>query len=1093
GTDTVTIQSYFSSEYYRVEKISFADGTVWGVGDIASRVTRNGSEGADSITGLSDYANRINGLGGNDTLYGGNQDDVIDGGEGDDYMVGYSGTDMLTGGAGNDALNGGYGSDTLMGGEGNDSLAGDYGDDTLVGGVGNDYLSGWQGNDTYVFNQGDGQDTINDLDYWVPNVDTLQLGAGLLVGDTQVSAVGEDLKLSWGTDTVTVQSYFNSAYYQVEKISFADGTTWGFADIVSRVIRNGSDGADYITGFRDYANRINGLGGNDTLIGGNQDDVIDGGAGNDTLTGGTGNDTLTGGYGNDIYVFNQGDGADTINDYDTTADNIDTLQLGSVLLAANTTLDRVGNDLKLSWGTDMVTVQSYFSSAYNRVEKISFADGTTWGIADIAGKLVQNGTAEADSMTGLSEYANRMNGLGGNDTLIGGNQDDVLNGGEGDDRLGGGDGNDTLTGGAGNDALYGEKGNDTYVFNLGDGADIITDDDSTAGNIDTLQLGAGLLSGDVSLSRLGNSLMLSWGTDSVTLKSSFITESYRIEKVSFADGTTWGIADIAGKLVQNGTASADNFIGFIDYANRMNGLGGNDTLYGGNQDDVIDGGEGNDILGGANGKDTLTGGAGNDLLMGGFGNDTYVFNQGDGADIINDYDGTTGNIDTLQLGAGLLASNVAVGRVGNDLKLSWGTDSVTVQNYFINEFFRVEKVSFADGTTWGIADIASKLVQNGTANADTIVGLTDYANRINGLAGNDYLYGGSKDDVIDGGIGNDTLIGAKGNDLLLGGFGNDTYVFNQGDGADIINDYDYSSTASNVDTLQLGAGLLASNAVLGRVGSDLKMSWGTDSVTVQGYFNNEFFRVEKVSFADGTTWGIADIASKLVQNGTANADTIVGLTDYANRINGLAGNDYLYGGSKDDVIDGGAGNDYMTGYAGNDTYTVDSASDVVYEASNQGTDTVLSGVSYTLPTNCENLTLTGLKAINGVGNSLNNVLVGNAAANTLTGGSGADQFVFGSVLSSANVDTITDFSRAEGDVIALSGSVFTKLQGKTSLASYFRFSTQKAIGGDDYLVYNSATGQLAYDVTGTASSTAVVFATLINKPLDFTAAQMVVI
>jgi serralysin len=153
---------------------------------------------------------------------------------------------------------------------------------------------------------------------------------------------------------------------------------------------------------------------------------------------------------------------------------------------------------------------------------------------------------------------------------------------------------------------------------------------------------------------------------------------------------------------------------------------------------------------------------------------------------------------------------------------------------------------------------------------------------------------------------------------------------------------------------------------------------------------------------------------------------------------------------------------------------------------------VLSSVSYTLPTNCENLSLTGVTAINGVGNSLNNVLVGNAAANTLTGGTGADQFVFNTALSGTNVDTITDFSRTEGDVIALSSAVFTKLQGKTNLSSYFRLSTQKPIGGDDYLVYNNATGQLAYDVTGNGGAS-VVFATLINKPQDFTAAQMVVI
>jgi len=71
---------------------------------------------------------------------------------------------------------------------------------------------------------------------------------------------------------------------------------------------------------------LNGGTGNDNLTAGNGDDILTGGTGNDNLTagngddilnGGTGNDTLNGAYGSDTYIFNLGDGADTINDYNT--------------------------------------------------------------------------------------------------------------------------------------------------------------------------------------------------------------------------------------------------------------------------------------------------------------------------------------------------------------------------------------------------------------------------------------------------------------------------------------------------------------------------------------------------------------------------------------------------------------------------------------------------------------------------------------------------------------------------------------------------------------------------------------------------------
>jgi Ca2+-binding RTX toxin-like protein len=79
------------------------------------------------------------------------------------------------------------------------------------------------------------------------------------------------------------------------------------------------------------------------------------------------------------------------------------------------------------------------------------------------------------------------------------------------------------------------------------------------------------------------------------------------------------------------------------------------------------------------------------------------------------------------------------------------------------------------------------------------------------------------------------------------------------------------------------------------------------------------------------------------------------------------------------------------GLAGNDTYTVNSVGDVVTENINEGTDTVKSDLSYTLPDNVENLTLNGSSNLTGAGNELNNVLTGNTGNNTLIGLAGNDR------------------------------------------------------------------------------------------------------
>ncbi len=85
------------------------------------------------------------------------------------------------------------------------------------------------------------------------------------------------------------------------------------------------------------------------------------------------------------------------------------------------------------------------------------------------------------------------------------------------------------------------------------------------------------------------------------------------------------------------------------------------------------------------------------------------------------------------------------------------------------------------------------------------------------------------------------------------------------------------------------------------------------------------------------------------------------------------------------------------------------------------TDTIQSSTTLTLPASVENLQLTGTAAINGTGNTGNNILTGNSANNILAGGNGNDTYRFNAttVLGS---DTIQETSTGGVDVIDLTGT-----------------------------------------------------------------------
>lgn len=296
---------------------------------------------------------------------------------------------------------------------------------------------------------------------------------------------------------------------------------------------------------------------------------------------------------------------------------------------------------------------------------------------------------------------------------------------------------------------------------------------------------------------------------------------------------------------------------------------------------------------------------------------------------------------------------------------------------------------------------------NGTADPDTISGLAGN-DTIHGLGGNDTLSGGAGDDLIFGEEGNDVLNGGTGADTMQGGVGDDIYVIDNladqvieanGEGTDLVKSTISLALLDNLENLTLGGGAaidgtgndLANVLIGNRANNILDGLGGAD--TMRGGAGNDTYVVDDVHdlVVESASAGIDLVRSSVSFRLGRNIENLTLTGTEAIDATGNELSNTLTGNGAANVLDGKTGADTMAGGAGDDIYVVDDAGDLVVEDSALGgRDTVKAYVSFILPDNVEDLTLAGIAAINGTGNSMRNVLVGNEAANVLDGGAGAD-------------------------------------------------------------------------------------------------------
>lgn len=810
----------------------------------------------------------------------------------------------------------GYDDAHVTGNDRDNIIFGNSGNTTFEGKGGNDYYeSTLGGDDTYIFNLGDGYDTIHDIG----GLDTIKFGEGITLENIVMlrNLSSNNLEIWFDIEDsnsgITIENYFGNDENKIERFEFADGTV--ITDITDLVKLFGSEDDDitlpenieeaHLRGQEDIS-----------AVGNDLDNWMGGNSGDNTFTGGKGNDDFWDDQNSsERYIYNLGDGHDTIEDYG----GVDAIIFGDNITKDNILFSQDENNLVISFSDnedDSICIINYFADIENRIELFRFANGDV--ISDISAYL-QNESGEVAEivsdgsivLVGEEETAT-LSGTN-NATVLGNNLDNTIVGNSGNNTYYAGGGDDTIT-----DIL---GGNDTYIYKSGNGNDVITD----VGGLDTLKFVGDITLANTKFEQVDNNLVISFYDfdGSVTITDYFLDADHKIENIIFSDGATIDLVDgLLTGIVTNSNYTFEEGTN-VDTVHLIGSE--NLTVTGNSANNTIFGNTGNTTFDGKGGDDTFISEKG--------GNDTYIYNLGDGFDYIKDVGGN----DTIKFGEGITLDNLAFKQTATDLEIwfQFEEGGLVIENFFSNPDNKIERFELADGTV--ITDISNYITAIGS---DGDIVLPSGVQQALLSGSNDAtITGNNLDNWLSGNSGNNTFNGGQGNDFIVDeSDSDDTYIYNLGDGYDTIHDH------GGFDKIKFGAGITKENLVFVRqTDGNLIINFVNENgefldgnICIKDYFNNEDNKIEKIEFADGSS--IYDIESKV--------KAIAGDGDISNwygyneiRVWG-DGDSNIYGSVKDEIVYGGSGNntyqtfdgtDYIYDTnGGNDTYVFDDASSIKY-------------------------------------------------------------------------------------------------------------------------------------------------------------------